>query len=50
MYLVKFRVRKGVDFEVGGKRPRGKPLQTTRRVTHKDMKAKGLKREDAENQ
>src|SRR5271163_82579 len=43
-------VRKCVDFEVEGKRSRGRPVKTWQRsgdVVEKDMKVRGLKRDDA---
>ena len=40
-------VRKCMYLEVDGKRPRGRPEKTWRDVVEKDMKVRGLRKEDA---
>ena len=40
-------VRKCMDYEVDGKRPRGRPEKTWKDLVEKDMIATGLSREDA---
>jgi len=39
-------VKKCVEYEVEGARPRGKPKKTWRQIVEKDCKARGLNRED----
>ncbi len=40
-------VRKCMDYEVEGKRPRGRPEKTWKELAEKDMVARGLSQEDA---
>jgi len=40
-------VKKCMEYEVEGARPRGRPKKTWRKIVEKDCKAYGLNREDA---
>ena len=40
-------VKKCLEYEVEGARPRGRPKKTWREIVEKDYKARGLNREDA---
>jgi len=40
-------VKKCMEYEVDGARPRGRPKKTWREIVEKDCKAHGLNREDA---
>jgi len=40
-------VKKCMEYEVEGARPRGRPKKTWREIVEKDCKASGLNREDA---
>jgi len=40
-------VKKCMEYEVEGARPRGRPKKTWREIVEKDCKAHGLNREDA---
>jgi len=40
-------VKKCMEYEVEGARPRGRPKKTWREIMEKDCKARGLNREDA---
>ena len=40
-------VKKCMEYEVEGARPRGRPKKTWREIVEKDCKARGLNREDA---
>jgi len=41
------RVKKCMEYEVEGARPRGRPKKTWREIVEKDCQARGLNREDA---
>ena len=40
-------MKKCVEYEVEGARPRGRPKRTWRQIVEKDCRARGLNREDA---
>jgi len=40
-------VKKCVEYEVEGARPRGRPKKTWRKIVEKDCQVRGLNREDA---
>jgi len=40
-------IKKCMEYEVEGARPRGRPKKTWREIVEKDCKARGLNREDA---
>jgi len=40
-------VKKCIEYEVEGTRPRGRPKKTQREIVEKDCRARGLNREDA---
>jgi len=40
-------VKKCMEYEVEGARPRGRPMKTWRKIVEKDCQVRGLNREDA---